>query len=160
MKNNIKQKLIVLLIIPFVVSYLINLLLSIGMRMDSSIILSVVNTVIYFWGFVVIFFWFYVGTQFGKLDISKVKSFILGNSLWMISLILYIWQFILLNDEKRNFFIAGISQNYNLGYVFISSRIISLFTNIIDGNIVVIVSYLIMLVVFSLGFIYASKKMS
>ncbi len=158
MKNNIKRKLTILIIIPFVVSYLIHLLLSIGVRMDSSIILSVINTVIYLWAFTAIFFWFYVGKQFGKLDISKVKSFILGNSLWMSSLALYIWQFTLLNDEKRNFFIAGISQSYNLGFVFISSRIISLFTNNLDTKTVTIFSYLFMLIVFAIGFLYTSKN--
>lgn len=126
--------------------------------MDSSTILSIMNIGLSLWGFIAIFFWFYVGTQFGKLGISKMKSFILGNSFWMISLILYVWQFVLLSGEERNLFFAGISQNYNLGFVSISSRIISLFTRTIDSKTVIILSYLIMLVVFSLGFIYPSKN--
>ncbi len=158
LKNNIKWKLIILIIIPFAASYLINLLLSTGIRRDSSAILSAVSITLYAWGFVAIFFWFYVGTQFGKLDIPKVKSFILGNSFWMISFILYIWQFVLLNGEERNSFIAVMSQNYNLGFVFISSRIINLFTNSIHSNTVMIFSYLIMLIVFSIGFIYKFKE--
>ena len=105
-----------------------------------------------------LFFWFYVGKRFGDLDVSKVKSIVLGNSLWFISLILYIWQFILLDYTKRNSFIASISQHYNLGFVRVSSGIIGFFTNTFDTKIVIIISYLIMLIVFTIGFIYTSKS--
>lgn len=158
MKNNSKRKLILLILVPFILSYLINILLSIGINRDSSIILSFTSIFLYIWGFIAILFWFYVGMEFGRLAISKVKSFILGNSLWMISFILYIWQFIILNGEERNLFIAGISQNYNLGFISISSQIVSLFTRSIDSRTVIVLSYFLMLLVFTGGFVYTSKK--
>ena len=128
MEKNIRQRLVLLLIIPFLVSYIINLLITIGFKTGLDILMSIANISLYLWAFVAAFFWFYVGKQFGKLEMPKGKSLVLGNSLWIISLLLYIWQFILLDDLKRNFFIAGISQHYPLGFVWISSRLISLFT--------------------------------
>jgi len=153
-----KYKLILLLIFPLVVSLISNLLLTIGADTDSYIFLYITTSIIYIWGFVAIFFWFYVGIQFGNSETSEMKSFLLGNSLWMISLLLYIWQFILLEDEKRNLFIAGLSQDYALGFVGVSAKIIGFFTNSIDGNAVIMISYLIMLLVFTIGFLFAAKN--
>ena len=158
MEKNIKRRLIFLLIVPFVISFVINFLLSIGVRMNSSILISISNILLNLWGFAGLPFWFYVGKRFGNLDVSKVKSIVLGNSLWFISLLLYIWQFILLDYTKRNSFIATISQHYSLGFVRVSSIIIGFFTNTIDTKMVIMVSYLIMLIVFTIGFIYTSKN--
>ena len=94
-----------------------------------------------------------MGRQFGSLTIEKIKSFILGNVIWAISLALYIWQFIFVDDINRNFFVAGISQHYVLGFVSWGSKAVSLFTNTIDGTVVVIVAYLMMFIVFTVGFI-------
>lgn len=158
MRKSKKYKLILLLIFPLVVSLISNLLLTIGADTDSYIFLYITTSILYIWGFVAIFFWFYVGIQFGNTEISEMKSFLLGNSLWMISLLLYIWQFILLEDEKRNLFIAGLSQDYTLGFVGVSGKIIGIFTNSIDGNAVIMISYLIMLLVFTIGFLFAAKN--
>lgn len=158
MEESIKRKLIILLIVPFIVSFTINFLLSVGIRINSSIIISIASMLIYLLAFAAILFWFYVGKQFGDMGIFKVKSFVLGNSLWFISFILYIWQFILLDDSKRNSIIASISQHYALGFVSISSMIIGFFTNTIDSKMVAIFSYLIMLIVFIIGFSYSSKN--
>lgn len=158
MRKITKYKLILLIIFPLVVSLISNLLLTIGTNTDSSIFLYITTSLLYIWGFVAIVFWFYVGMQFGNTGISKMKSFLLGNSLWMISLLLYIWQFILLEDEKKNLFIAGLSQDYALGFVGVSGKIIGLFTNTIDGNKVIMISHLIMLLVFAIGFLFAVKK--
>lgn len=158
MEKNINRRLIFLLIVPFLISFAINFLLSIGVRMNSSILISISNILLNLWFFAGLFFWFYVGKRFGDLDVSKVKSIVLGNSLWFISLLLYIWQFILLDYTKRNSFISGISQHYNLGFVRVSSIITDIFTNTIDTKMVIMVSYLIMLIVFTIGFIYTSKN--
>lgn len=158
MRKSTKYKLILLLIVPFVVSLIINLLVIIGANIDSYILLSITTLLLYIWGFAAIFFWFYVGMQFGNTGLSKMKSFLLGNSLWMISLLLYIWQFILLKDAKRNLFIAGLSQDYALGFVGVSSKIMGFFTNTIDGDTIIMISHLIMLLVFAIGFLYAAKN--
>lgn len=157
MKRNIKYKLILLLIVPYLVGEAINRSIGYGISLDSSSLLSISSILLSLWKFSSVIFWFWVARQFGSLTIGKVKSFILGNVLWMISFVLYMWQFVFVNDINRNFFIAGISQNYVLGFVSWGSKILSLFTNTIDGTVVVIISYLMMLIVFTLGFITSPK---
>lgn len=159
MTKNIRGRLIILLAIPFMVTCAINFLTIIGINIDSSILLFTTTMLLRIWGVVGVVFWVYVGKQFGNLNISKVKSFTLGNSLWMISLLLYVWQFILLDISKRNFFIAGISQYYSLSFVSVSNMIISLFNNGADSTMVTIVAYIIMLIIFVIGFTDNPKDM-
>lgn len=40
-------------------------------------------------------FWFYVGYLFSKWETPVWKSFLVGNSLWLLFFILFIWQFVL-----------------------------------------------------------------
>ncbi|WP_353097256.1 hypothetical protein [Tissierella praeacuta] len=156
MKRNINYKLILLLIVPILVSKIIGILTVCGIRLNFSILLNIADILLSLWPFVSIFFWFYVGKQFGSLKMNKVKSFILGNIIWGISIILYIWQFIFVDAGNRNVFIAVISQDYMLGFVRWGFKIARLFTDAVDGNIVTIISYAMMLIVFTAGFINAS----
>lgn len=164
MRRNINYKLILLLIVPYLVSEIINRLLGYGISLDSSLFVTISSIILSLWKFASIIFWFFVGRQFGSLRIGKIKSYILGNLIWGISFILYIWQFIFVDDINRNLFIARISQNYMLGFVSWGSKIVGLFTNTIDGTIVVIVAYLIMIIIFTIGFItsptFKSKEIS
>lgn len=103
-------------------------------------------------GFVV--YWFWVGRQFAHTKMNKCLSFLGGNSLWGISLGLYIWQFVFVDDSSRSMFWAGLSQQYELFMVPISTRIVILYGNVIEGTQVSILSYILMLFIFTLGFIY------
>ena len=71
MEKNIRQRLVLLLIIPFLVSYIINLLITIGFKTGLDILMSIANISLYLWAFVAAFFWFYVGKQFGKLEMPS-----------------------------------------------------------------------------------------
>ncbi|CAK7086031.1 hypothetical protein CIW83_04880 [Tissierella sp. P1] len=153
MKRNINYKLILLLIVPYLASEIINRLMGYGISLNSSLLLTISSILLSLWTFSSVVLWFWVGRQFGSLTIEKIKSFILGNVIWAISLALYIWQFIFVDDINRNFFVAGISQHYLLGFVSWGSKVVGLFTNTIDGTVVVIVAYLMMFIVFTVGFI-------
>ncbi len=161
MKTNKKITLIILVLLPFLIGYFINRLLSVAITSDNQVYLGIGTSLLSLWskgGAIV--FWFFVGRIFGKLDMILVKSFVLGNIGWGISFILFIWQFILLDDVSINFFISGISQNYVLGFVGLGSRIIRIFTNQIHSNTVVMVSYLLMIIVFGIAFISSSRSKS
>ncbi|HCQ88699.1 MULTISPECIES: hypothetical protein [unclassified Clostridium] len=112
------------------------------------------------WIFTIAFiiFWFWAGKVFAKANHNRVKSFFIGNSLWAISFLFYLWQFILVSDANKNFIIAGISQNYMILIVPIATKIMMMFTDTIDGTIISIVSYILMVIIFSIGFIYESVK--
>lgn len=151
-------KLILLLLVPYLVGEIINRLISLGISTNSSSLTSISGIILSIWtSFGAAAYWFYVGRQFGYLRINRIKSFILGNIVWAISFVIYIWQFVLIDDANRSFPIALISQHYMLGFVGWGSRFVDLFTNTIDGSIVVIVAYTMMFITFALGFISSSK---
>lgn len=153
MNNDSKLKLIVLVLLPLIIGYLISLLLSFGFTTDNQLIISMSSILLTLWSYgVAIAFWFYVGRKFGSLNMASIKSFILGNTVWGIFLIIYVWQFILLDDISRSFYLAGISQHYVLGFVGLGARIITLFTRNIHSSTAILISYLLMILVFSIGF--------
>lgn len=107
-------------------------------------------------GFVL--FWFWGGRQFAKLSMNKVYSFLLGNSIWFISLLLYIWQFLILDEAARSLAIAGLSQYYMLFMLIIGTQIQLMYSGDINSVDIVLISYVVMLVVFTLGFIYQAVR--
>lgn len=107
---------------------------------------------------VFVVFWFWVGMKFSCISGNKVKIFFIGNSVWLLSFLLYLWQFVLLNDESRNMFLALISQYYMLPFIWSGTKLSLLFTNVIDGTTITIIAYLSMLLVFTVGFIVGKIK--
>lgn len=98
-----KSYLALLTLIPIVVGWLVNLVITIP-----------VVGVPLFWGLplAMLFFWFWLGKQFAGTDWSFLQSMAIGNAAGLISLALYIWQFVFETDETRNLFLAGLSQMY------------------------------------------------
>ncbi|WP_291582075.1 hypothetical protein [Clostridium sp. UBA6640] len=144
-----KSKYILIILIPLIIGIIIN---------RVSFILQIYSMVPWIFVIAFIVFWFWAGKVFARAKQNKVKSFLMGNSLWAISFLFYIWQFILLDDTNKNLIIAGISQNYMILIVPIATKIMMMFTDTIDGNIILIVSYILMIIIFSIGFIFESVK--
>ncbi|HAG44344.1 MAG TPA: hypothetical protein DCL31_14735 [Clostridium sp.] len=144
-----KSKYILIILIPLIIGIIIN---------RVNFILQIYSTVPWIFVIAFIIFWFWVGKVFAKANHNRVKSFLIGSSLWAISFLFYLWQFVLVNDANKNFIIAGISENYMILIVPIATKIMMMFTDIIDGTIISIVSYILMFIIFSIGFIYESLK--
>lgn len=137
MKKNINYIVDILFItIPFVYGYLVNTM--------------VFPLYPFIMQFVFIGIWFYVGTRFSKWNLPKWKSFLIGNSLWLISFALFVWQFVLLDDTSRNVDIAGLAQNYMLPFVYGTAKILPF---LYSGTILILCAYILMLVPFSVGFL-------
>ena len=133
------KKMLLWLLIPFIYGYVSNTFL----LFINPILIQIIFTILWFW----------VGMKFSGLSGNKLKNYLIGNSIWFISLLLYIWQFILLDDESRVLFLAAISQYYVLSFIWSGVQLSLLFTDIIHGITITILSFLVMLVVFTLGFI-------
>lgn len=160
LKKNSLYKLIMLVLLPFVIGFLIEKLLTGGILGDNKLYSNLGSILLSIWiyGSGVVF-WLYVGRVFGRLNMSSVKSFILGNIVWGISISLYFWQFNLLDDVSRNSFIAGLSEAYPLAFINLGVFISSIFANN-NGNSMVLISYFLMFMVFSLGFISTLRRKS
>lgn len=83
-----------------------------------------------------------------------IKRCLFTNSLWGISLIIFIWQFILLSDESRNLPLALFSQLYIQGFIWMGTKISGLFFDVDHGTVIHILAYISMLGVFLLGAAY------
>ncbi|MFC6333063.1 hypothetical protein ACFP56_10545 [Paenibacillus septentrionalis] len=142
-------KLIILVMLPLFVGWLFNS--TIVYLPISSIIMWILNI-----GFIV--YWFWVGKQFGQLKLNRLFSFLIGNIIWIISFMLFIWQFIVVDDSKRNFFLAGISQYYILFTIMFPTKLVALFTDVLHSTQIIVTSYIFMLIIFLIGFIYGAAR--
>lgn len=99
-----KHVLVLLTCIPILAGYLINLLIFVPV---AGVLLYYVLPI------VVLVFWFYLGSQYSKTDWKTIPSILIGSATGIISLALYIWQFLARSDETRNIYLAGFSQMYS-----------------------------------------------
>lgn len=142
-------KLIIFVLLPLFLGWLFNS--TIVYLPISSIIMWILNI-----GFIV--YWFWVGKQFGQLKLNRLFSFLIGNIIWIISFMLFILQFIVVDDSKRNFFLAGISQYYILFTIMFPTKLVALFTDVLHSTQIIVTSYIFMLIIFLIGFIYGAAR--
>lgn len=162
-KNKYNFKMFFMILIPLIVSMVIERFIAISTIYNKPNIGNVADSVINIWKFVCIIYWFWVGKKYGEYNRGRAKSFVLGNILWGIGLVFYIIIFFLTDSNNRINLIKVIpwlnqlAQGYTLGFMRWSSLILSLFTKNIDSRIVGVISYALMLIIFSIGF-YNGKK--
>ncbi|MDY0236558.1 MAG: hypothetical protein RBR71_11035 [Gudongella sp.] len=144
LKKNMKYKAILLVLFPLIIGFLIEKLLLANITNGNQLYSSLGGLLLAIWTYSSLIFWFYVGWVFGKFKMATIKRFILGNIVWAISLILYFWQ-------------PAITEYYSIGFASVSINILSLFTNSSNTTTIIVFSYFLMLLVFSLGFIFAVR---
>lgn len=115
---------------------------------------------IYVAPFLMIVYWFWVGTKFTENVNNPIKAIVLANSIGIISLILYYWQFVVVADKGRNIILAGFSQLFTLPLSYISSYIVirfGLIPNGINQSTILamqVVGLILMIIVFFSGYFY------
>ena len=99
-----KSVLILLTFIPIIVGYIVNFTIRIpviGMMIFYA--LPLLTTL----------FWFYLGRQYARSLWKTVPAILIGNATGVVSLLVYLWQFLLETDETRNLTLAGASQMFS-----------------------------------------------
>ena len=61
---------------------------------------------------IIVLFWIWVGKRFAGLNMSKLRSFAFGNSVWGICLVIFSWQFLLESEPHRIKALEVISLSY------------------------------------------------
>lgn len=134
-------KIYLLIFVPLILGYLINteyfnyrfpLFLSIGFLM----------------------FWFWAGMKFADLYKKNIPTILIGNSLNIISFIIFYWSFYYVLEEERNLLLASFSQFYAIPTLSISSHIYDLTKSNVYTNEYVAISYFLMAVVFITGYVF------
>lgn len=142
-----KTKLILMAVSPVLIGYLLNF------------ILRFLPFITYITPFLMIAYWFWIGTEFAKVLKKPVIAIPLANSIGIISLLLYYWQFVILQAGERNLTIAGFSQMFTAPLDYISALIFYIFKAPIEATSVTtlamqVFEIILMLIVFSGGFFY------
>ncbi|MFC7064184.1 hypothetical protein [Halobacillus seohaensis] len=138
------KKVFIWILIPLIYGFISNTFMLIIPPLLSQIVFAVL--------------WFWIGIKLASIGGNNFKSFIFGNSIWLLSFLLYLWQFVLLDDESRNMFIALISQYYMLSFIWSGTKLSLLFSDVLNGTTITIISYLSMLLVCTVGFIVGKLK--
>jgi len=73
-------------------------------------------------------FWFYLGGLYSKTTWKCIPAVLIGSATGILSLILYLWQFLVLNSETRNMTLAVISQMYSVATpLYLFAKLATLF---------------------------------
>lgn len=151
-----KRNLVLLTFVPVLVGYLINLVLFVPV---------VGMLFLYIVPLFVMVFWFYLGSEYSKTDWNVTSSVLIGNLIGILSLVLYLWQFLGKSDETRNMILAGVSQMYSAaipGYLF-AARLAVLFEaqpNYVGRTTMVamqVISLIFMIAIFTVGYFWGKK---
>ena len=98
-----KQTLILLTFVPIIIGYVINLTILLpGIGTVFFYVLPILTTV----------FWFYLGRLFAHTTWKAIPAILIGNATGIVSILVYLWQFLLETNETRNLTLAGFSQMF------------------------------------------------
>jgi len=150
-----KSILILLTFVPLIVGYVINITLTIpgiGMIIYYVVPLGVSG------------FWFYLRSLYSKTTWKAIPSVLIGSATGILSLILYLWQFLGLNSETRNMTLAVISQTYSAATpLYLFGRLAILFEsqpNYVGQTTMVamqVIAVIFMIVIFTAGYFWGRK---
>lgn len=150
-----KSKVTLLVLSPIIIGILFNFLIIIpGL---SSILMY--GGPIFF-----ILYWGIVGGMFNEYMESSLKATLLANLGGIISLIIYIWQFVFISDDKRSILLALLSQGFSAPLSILTVRFGLLLEN--SPNEITSVTMLtaqfcgllIMMIIFLIGFSVKKKR--
>ena len=99
-----KTTLILLLFVPIIAGYVVNIL----------IMVPVLGMLLFYalpWFTTV--FWYRLGRSYIRHGWKPLSAVALSTAPGVISLLLYLWQFLLETDETRSMFLAGLSQMFS-----------------------------------------------
>lgn len=101
-------------------------------------------------GFII--FLFLAGRKFAKLYENKVRAFIIGNIIWTISFAMCFYDLYIAGKDSRNYIVEGIAQYYAIGMIPIGTKIGQILQYFVNGKSILILSYIFIFIIFSLGF--------
>ena len=150
-----KGVLVLLSLVPVAVGYLVNHLLAVpGIGGICFLLLPLATTV----------FWFFLARGYARTFWSALSSVLLGNEVGILSLLVYLWQFVLETDATRNMGLAVASQMFSAAVpTFLFERLIILFERPgYIGEIAMITMQVIavvyMIAVFVCGYVWEKRK--
>ena len=107
-----KLILILLTLVPILAGWLINVTLLVPVLGELMF---------YVFPILVLVFWFRLGSRYAETDWGAVPAILIGSATGILSLAIYLWQFVGLDEASRNMGLAVWSQMYSAatpGYLY------------------------------------------
>lgn len=151
-----KSSLIIFAFIPTIMGYFYDLLF----RPALIVFLLYILPIFMF------FLWFWVGGKFAKMNIKVLTSILIGNSIGIVSLLVYLWQFFIISEEQRNLTLAGLSQAFSTAtgiYVIKLAVVIQPEKHIVGITTITITQILgliLMMGIFAAGYYFNKRKVN
>lgn len=112
-------------------------------------------------------FWLWLGTRYARSSWGLTASVLMGNAVGILSLLVYLWQFLLETDQTRNMVLASVSQMFTLSTpTFLLYKIIILlragqFDAVQASNTTLeVISVIYMTAVFLCGYLAENHRLS
>ena len=140
-----KYVLIILTFVPILAGWLINVTLSVPLL-----------GMVFFYGLplLVLVFWFWLGGRYAEMDWGAFPAILIGSATGILSLIIYLWQFVGLDEASRNVGLAVWSLMYStgtLGHLF--GVVVTLFfRSQAASHAMQVICLALMIIIFSFGF--------
>ncbi len=156
-----KIYLLIIIFAPLIIGYLHNMVTILILSIHIPIIFD-----IYWYGSPVLmaYFWFWVGGKFAQRNIKIFASVLLGNFVGIVSIFVYLWQFVLIPDNQRNIFLASTSMYFSSTISIFIPKFAYLFEpdknhiGMVTLNAVQIMGLLLMIIMFTAGYYYKKNK--
>lgn len=153
-----KSVLVLLTFLPFIIGYIINI--SIRLPVFGVIIFQVLPLLM-------TIFWFYLGGRYARSTWKTIPALFIGNATGIVSLLIYLWQYLFKTGETMNMALMSISQMFsNAAPAWLLARVAILFEtqpNYVGASSKValnVISFVYMMAIFSFGFIWGKKTRS
>lgn len=147
---------ILLTFVPMLAGYLINL----------SIFVPGVGIFLYYvLPIAVCVFWFWLGGRYASINWGVAPALLIGNATGLLSLALYLWQFLGRSSETRNMTLATLSQLYSgaaPGYLYAGLALkFEPDPDVIGMTSAVamqVIGTVLMIVIFTAGYVWGKKR--
>ena len=144
--------------IPVIIGYIVNIF----------IMLPFVGTLLFYvLPILTTILWYRIGGQYAEANWKLIPATLISNSCGFVSLVIYLWQFLIQTDETRSMFLAGWSQMFSASVpLYLLGGIARLFET--QPNYVgrasmaalQVLALVYMMIVFVVGFLHKKNKLS
>ncbi len=153
-----KWVLVLLSFVPVVAGYIVS---------TVFLVPEIGIAVYYILPFLTTAFWFYLGIQYARSTWKPIPAVLIAHAAGIVSLLVYVWQFLLETSETRNSVLASASQMYSSSAPqLLLARIAILFepdpnvTGMTSVTALQVISVVYMIVVFCAAMIYEKKRIA
>ncbi|MBU3146693.1 hypothetical protein [Clostridium sp. CF012] len=145
---------IIFMFVPTIIGYFSNVLFTPALPALSIFLFYILPIFM-------LYFWYWVGGKFAQKNIKAFPSILIGNSLGIVSLIIYFWQFFIVLGGQRVVPSTELSQAFSASLGMYIVRFANLFKFQSYGTTVTVgqvLGLILMIIIFTAGYYFNKRK--